>query len=343
MSRVWLIDFDSTKENLALMRLSAYHKSLGDEIVLKHGNVQQPLFDAPDKVYLSCVFRWNKGAAEACATRWGSIIEIGGTGVDIKKRLPPEVEACAPDYDLYGIDRAWGFISRGCIRKCPWCVVPMKEGKLTRVSTAEELVGDFKEAIFLDNNFLALKDHEDDLKWLAEHQIAIDFNQALDSRLITWETAKLLHKCKWVGSLHIAMDHVSEMVANIKAVWLLRDAGFSGSRIMMYVLIGYDGMESDLRRMLLGYSLGVSVFPMGFRDVITGEHPATEWTNLHHYNNFRNTIAGIPRSRRVWRSLVRDVVLPWARMTGKEIPELDKVPELMPDHNPTLPLFGGTP
>jgi hypothetical protein len=120
------MDLDIIKQrhpspNLALMKLSAYHKARGDEVYLNF-----PL-QQPDITYASCVFSWN-------AKRRASVPDeaiVGGSGIDLKAELPPEVEHTKPDYSLYpGINYSMGFTSRGCIRKCPWCIVPEKEGQI---------------------------------------------------------------------------------------------------------------------------------------------------------------------------------------------------------------------
>ncbi|GAJ01032.1 unnamed protein product, partial [marine sediment metagenome] len=107
--------------NLALMKLSAYHKAKGDQVFLNF-----PL-NRPDITYASCVFTWN--AKRRATVPHGAT--VGGSGIDLKAELLPEVEHIMPDYSLYpGIDSSMGFTSRGCIRKCPWCIVPEKEGQI---------------------------------------------------------------------------------------------------------------------------------------------------------------------------------------------------------------------
>jgi len=307
---VWLVDYDGKIENLALMRLSGYHKGQGDTVRLKFGHATPELFETPDRVYISCLFRWNRAHALALADVWGGRAVIGGTGVDIKKQLPPEVKS-SPDYSLYGNDRAIGFISRGCIRRCPWCVVPEKEGKLHRVSTAAKIVRTRNEAIFLDNNFLALPDHHKDLEWLAKFQVGIDFNQANDARLITADNAKLLAECKWKANgstVRISLDSVGTMPAVERALGHLKSAGMSLSRVFVFCLIGYSGLQSDVERLLFLRRFGVSVFPMGYRNLETGDEPANGW-DLKLYKKYRRLICRMPRAASVWEDFERDVQL----------------------------------
>ncbi|GAJ17604.1 unnamed protein product, partial [marine sediment metagenome] len=150
--KVLLMDLDVIKQrrpspNLALMKLSAYHKAKGDEVFLNF-----PL-QPPDIAYASCVFTWNAGRKTTVPN--GAI--LGGSGIDLKAELLPEVEHIMPDYSLYpSIDSSMGFTSRGCIRNCPWCIVPVKEGQIKPWSRIYEFWDRrHRKITLLDNNLLA--------------------------------------------------------------------------------------------------------------------------------------------------------------------------------------------
>lgn len=303
---IWLIDYDGKMENLALMRLSAYHKGLGDTVRLKFNNAYPELFETPDKVYISCLFRWNRRAAQQLANAWGGKVELGGTGIDLTKTLPSAIQNCSPDYDLYGNQRAIGFISRGCIRKCPWCVVPTKEGKLYRESTAQEVVNNHSEALFLDNNFLALSDYHVDLEWLVKRRIAIDFNQGLDARFVTKDAANLLANCKWLAGPRLALDSLSQIKAVDLALSNLKTAGISPTGVFLYILVGFDGLESDVERLLFAHRWNVNAFPMGYRNLETGEEPAIGWDRKL-YNKYRRLIIRLPHAKSVWDDFKKEV------------------------------------
>lgn len=308
---IWLVAFDGKMENLALMRLSAWHKTRGDIVHLKTGVAHYPeLFNLPDRVYISCVFRWRRKAALTLADRWGNRAQVGGSGVDIQKTLPPEIAMTPPDYDLYSGGRAIGFISRGCPNKCPWCIVPAKEGRLHRVATAREIVGRQRKAFFLDNNFLAMPGHMDDLAWLAENKIKIDFNQGLEARLVTDENAAQLSECTWDlpggEKVRLALDSCGKKAALQRAVECLCRAGMTPRDVFVYVLIGYAGLESDLDRLLFARSLGLRVFPMGYRDINTGGEPARGW-NVPLYKKYKRLITRIPFGKKIWLDFEREV------------------------------------
>lgn len=133
--KVLLIDMDSTIPNLALMKVSAYHKSKGDEVGFH-------VYD-PDKVYCSIIFKKNKHKADGLRFLYPDAeLDIGGSGYDLHKVLPPEIESMTPDYSLYPENQSYyGFTTRGCIRHCPFCIVHDKEGKFRRIygSTDEAL------------------------------------------------------------------------------------------------------------------------------------------------------------------------------------------------------------
>jgi len=315
---VWAVDFDGKMENLALMRVSNWHKQQGHSVILKRlSNTRQrkvdiapacpPLFDRPGKVYVSCLFRWNAVEAKSLQLQWGDACELGGTGVDILKALPEPMATCEPDYDLYGKDRAVGFISRGCPNRCPWCVVWRKEGQLNYASSAQHIVGDRAEAIFLDNNFLALPGHENELRWLAEQGTAIDFNQGLDVKYVTPENAALMARCNWLAGPRFAMDADSREPVVERALAYLSEAGIKPGRIMLYILIGFHGLESDVRRLLKAREWGVWAYPMGFRDLDTGDEPARGW-DRRLYKKFRRLIIRLPHATTVWEDFEKEVV-----------------------------------
>ena len=148
--RIGLIDVDGHNgfPNLALMRLSGYHKAHGDSVDWWNG------FEHYDRVYMSKVFTFSPDVDTVIDA--DEIIQ-GGTGYKNYGSLPPEVEATYPDYSIYpNFKSAIGFLTRGCIRNCPWCIVPRKEGHIRPAATWREIKRpDSREIVFMDNNVLA--------------------------------------------------------------------------------------------------------------------------------------------------------------------------------------------
>lgn len=122
---IGLIDVDGHNfPNLALMKISAYHKAIGDNVEWAN-----PLFGDYDKVYKAKVFTFTEDNYDT----YNCEVVKGGTGYDITSKLPKEIDDMQPDYSLYGIkDISYGFLTRGCPNRCKWCIVPIKEARKKR-------------------------------------------------------------------------------------------------------------------------------------------------------------------------------------------------------------------
>lgn len=122
---IGLLAVDSNYPNLALMKISAWHKNQGDRVEWYNP------FEHYDKLYMAKVFSFTEDYHQYMNN--ADCIEKGGTGYDIQKLLPEQIDRMQPDYSLYpSIDHktAYGFLTRGCPNKCKWCVVPKKEGNI---------------------------------------------------------------------------------------------------------------------------------------------------------------------------------------------------------------------
>ncbi len=118
----------------------------------------------------------------------------GGTSYKNYGSLLEEVEKTIPDYSIYPqADYAIEFLTRGCVRDCPWCIVPRKEGWIRPTAAWEEIKrSNSDRIIFLDNNVLACDHGLQQIEAMGGKRVWVDFNQGLDARLITPETAALL-------------------------------------------------------------------------------------------------------------------------------------------------------
>jgi len=268
------------------MKLSNYHKHLGDEVFFK-----EPC--SPDKVYVSCIFEKNRAGALGSVLLFNCPVEVGGSGISLVTTLPPEVEHDMPDYDLYGTDYSLGFTSRGCIRSCPFCIVPKKEGPIrNNASISEFLDSRHEKVILLDNNFLASPRWKENLKFLRENGLKVNFNQGLDIRLVDEENASLLaetdywnksFKCRFLHFAWDLMDYESEVRKGIK---VLNNAGIKGRNLMFYMLCGFNtSFRQDLYRFKVLRDLGVDPFVMVYnnrRDLPIIRHFA-RWVNKRVY------------------------------------------------------------
>ena len=213
--RVLLVSVDSKIPNLALGRLSTYYKGQGHSVdyidlgLDGYPSVQKKLYvgaEKYDKVFVSIIFRKNQRAYEVVGC---NDVDVGGPGsADMKKRLLVEVERCEIDYTLWpDNDTSYGFITRGCIRNCYFCLVPKMEGGLRFERSIDEIIRHDKVS-FMDNNFLAYCEHEKILKELIDKEIKCCFNQGLDLRLINNSNAELLSKLKYIGEYVFAFDDI---------------------------------------------------------------------------------------------------------------------------------------
>ena len=113
--KIGLVDVDGHNwPNLALMKISAWHKKWNDSVEWA-GSLEHY-----DIVYMAKVFTFTADDLQAYQAE--EIIK-GGTGYDLVGKLPEDIERCYPDYELYGIkDTAYGYLTRGCPRQCPFCI-----------------------------------------------------------------------------------------------------------------------------------------------------------------------------------------------------------------------------
>lgn len=249
---VGLIDIDGGNfPNLCLMKLSAYLKRQGHNTSLLNPDdilKGQPLFDTPEKLYGAVVFEKNKNIAVQLA-RMGVI--VGGTGILMQTNLAPDVETIFPDYSLYGIkNEAYGFLTRGCPRRCPFCIVGEKEGTTSKkVADLSQFWSGQKYIKLLDPNLLACSEHLDLLQQLAGSGAWVDFTQGLDARLLTKENIELINACK-VKMIHFAWDNPKDETTKQALINFCKESRIQDFRKMrVYVLTNYwSTHQEDLYR-----------------------------------------------------------------------------------------------
>ena len=245
--RVLLVDIDSKIPNLALMKIAAWHRAQGDAV-----SFSEP---EPNKIYASVIFTKNRHKVDGLRTFYPEAeLDIGGSGYDLQKQLPPEIEAMRPDYSIYpACDRYLGFTTRGCIRRCPFCVVPIKEGRFRRLfRTAEEALeyitagASFRKIEFLDNNILADKAWFMELTEAIPKDWQVDFNQGLDVRLLDEEIASRLAELHPMTTWKFAFDSTAYADAVMHGIDTLKAAGVDIRRkTMFYVYTDNDAQYSD--------------------------------------------------------------------------------------------------
>ena len=246
--KVGLIDVDGHHyPNLALMKLSAWHKARGDTVEWWWGWGQY------DRVYMSKVFDETYSPDIPEPVNASEIIK-GGTGYGMDNILPGEIEHIYPDYSLYPEltkETAYGFLTRGCPRGCHFCIVAKKEGrKSSKVADLSEWWRGQKNIVLMDPNLLACPDHMDLLGQLAESRAWVDVNQGADARLLNRENIAALNQVR-LKRIHFAWDDMGQSAEVLRGLELYAKYGEiqDHRRRLVYVLTNYGTtMEENLYR-----------------------------------------------------------------------------------------------
>ena len=279
---VLLLDIDSRLPNVALMKLGRYFKEQGRCVILAR---KDTLIPRVQEVYASCVF--SSASSQRCLTKlreyYGQSLVVGGSGVDVHKRLPAHIEGLPPDYSLYPEleDRAIGFLTRGCPYHCPFCIVPVKEGKPHQVSDLETLLeqGRRRKLILLDDNILSHPRASEFLEEMASREIQVNFTQTLDIRLLNKEKAYILRRIHAANTkftrhvYHFSLNNPRNLQQVRRNYQLM---GFSSRDNVEFIcMYGYDTtLAEDVDRFRFLRSLqGAYVFVQEYQPVLGGPDP----------------------------------------------------------------------
>ena len=263
--RIGLIDVDGHNfPNLPLMKISAYHKNRGDSVEW-YDSLFHTTGDPIDRVYMSKVFSFTPDYEYFVNSKE---IRKGGTGYyypDGGETLPKEIEHIYPDYGIYGIaNTAYGFLTRGCPRKCEFCIVGSKEGtKSQKVADLKEFWRGQKEIKLLDPNLLAAKEHEELLQQLANCGALVDFTQGLDARLLTETNINLIMKIR-LKMIHFAWDNIADESKIVPKLKMFKGVtGTDKRKAVVYVLTNFNSsFEEDLYRVYTIRALGMTPYIM---------------------------------------------------------------------------------
>lgn len=239
--------------NLACMKISAYHKACGDEVelVTNYDKIRQF-----DKVYISKIFT-ETIVPEAVLER--NNVSYGGTGFfyDKAPALPEEIEHHFPDYHLYDewvqakmaegkprrefayyLDYSIGFLTRGCFRRCSFCVNKNSSGVREHSPLSEFLDESRKKICLLDDNFLGCKNWRALLKELQKTKKPFRFRQGLDERILTEEKCEALFQSKYDGDYTFAFDDYKDAELIENKIGVVRK--HTSAIIKFYCFTGYD-------------------------------------------------------------------------------------------------------
>ena len=275
---VLIFQLDGKIPNIAVMRLSAHHKARGDVVEFRWtGSPRRELWDAPDVVYASAIFEKTKPAVDQLRTEFpGSI--AGGTGVAVDSSLESiGVTTTDQDYSLYPRwQQSIGFTQRGCRLKCPFCVVPRKEGAMRAEKTIAQIWRGApypRELILLDNDFFGQQNWRERIEEIRAGDFKVSFNQGINARFLTDEAAEAIASVDYrddsmkVKRIYTAWDNRRDEARLFAGLNRLVLNGVHPDSIMVYMLIGYWDWETEEDRLYRQRKLrefGCRPYPMPF-------------------------------------------------------------------------------
>ena len=253
--------------NYALMKISAYHRQQGNEV-----EWWNPLCKY-DRIYSSKVFDFTPADPYLPddAIR-------GGTGyrdLPMDKTLPQEIDNMYPDYSIYpDCDYAIGYLTRGCINHCRWCVVPDKEGYIRPYRTWREVVRqDTDKLVLMDNNILACNHGINQLQSMIGSGYRVDLNQGMDARLVTPEVAEILSRLSWIRFIRFSCDQKSQIEPIRHTLELLGKHGVRPYRVFVYLLVTKDIKDAAERVEALKVYKGINLYAQAERNERLGVVP----------------------------------------------------------------------
>lgn len=313
--KIGLIDVDGHNyPNLALMKISAFHKMIGNDV-----EWFESINGYYDIVYMSKIFSFTPDYEQVIDA---GKIWYGGSGYCIKvidgkeawvepehyaytkygysPKLAEHIEHIYPDYSLYPDytkDTAYGLLTRGCPRGCKFCHVESKEGRSSyKVADLSEFWDGQKKIVLSDPNILACKEWKSLLQQLVDSKSEIDFNQGLDIRMMTEAKINMLKQIK-IKEFHFAWDRYEDkekilpMLEMFSEMYGLKKNSHNN---MVFVLCGYDTtIEQDLERVYTLRELGYYAYIMLYnKESIPRGHPLRK---MQRWANNRFIFASCPR------------------------------------------------
>jgi hypothetical protein len=304
--RVRLTQIDGALPNLALMKLSHWHRSRGDEVVytreIRRGS-GEPVYD---RVYGSAIFQFSQLQLMQFQREWPGAI-VGGTGTPSTQTVEELIGAEHEHYDYadQGVDYSIGFTQRGCRLSCGFCVVPTKEGKPRSANTIEQIwrgAGHPKKLHLLDNDFFGNPEWRSRIEEIRQGKFRVCMSQGINVRLINEEAAAALATIEYRDTkferrrLYTAWDNLKNERVFFRGVDMLEKAGVPAHHLMAYMLVGYDPDETWPRIWHRFYRMverGIRPYPMVYdrkrtdlkvfqRWVIRGLYRIAPWSEYQH-------------------------------------------------------------
>ena len=267
---------DATKHNLALMRISAFHKAHGDYVCLKG-------VGSFDLTYGSWLFDFSpKGVCD---------IE-GGPGVDVQSKLPGPIMDVKPDYDLYGLDFSLGYTWAWCPRKCAFCIVPKQDNPRVHKSIWDFHDSRFKKICLLNNNTFSDPDWKETFEEIWDADLTVMDENGYDLRLLDDEKAEALKKTRFNKSaVYFSWDSMKDEPKILRGFDLLKKWKLNGHNTRIHVLVGMDTTEEeDLHRCQKIIDTGPAPFIMPYK-VTEYTRLFKRFVSLHYYRKYPSIAA----------------------------------------------------
>lgn len=274
--KVLIFQLDGKIPNIALMRIAAHHA--GDEVTFRWtGNPERELWDDPDIVYGSAIFEKTRPIVDRLRHHFQNAV-LGGTGIDVGSTLEAVgITTIRQDYSLYPKwKQSIGFTQRGCRLRCPFCVVPRKEGAIREEQTIWNLWRGEpypRELLLLDNDFFGQPNWKCRIKEIRDGKFKVSFNQGINARFLTDEAAESLASIDYrddsmkVKRIYTAWDNRKDEDRLFSGLNRLVKYGIKPDHIMVYMLIGYwpgEREEDRLYRRNRLRDFGARPYPMPF-------------------------------------------------------------------------------
>lgn len=331
-----ITQLDGRLPNLALMRISAFHRARGDAVRFMrspHRHLDEPTYD---RVYGSAIFRFSHKQVDRLRAEWPEAV-IGGTGTGnpITIEMLNDFEDAGLDYELYpDFTASIGFTQRGCRLSCKFCVVPGKEGKPQPVADVAEIWRGApwpKHLHLLDNDFFGEPSWPDRIAEIRAGEFKVSFTQGINVRAMNDDVAAAIASIEYRDDgfkrrrLYTAWDNLKDEEVFFRGVDTLERHGIPASHLMVFMLIGFDKRETWDRifhRFNRMVGRGIRPYPMVFdqsrldlkrfqRWVVTGLYRAVPFDQ---YDAGRK--AGLLLARRSWLTLRT-----WHEARGRKIRE----------------------
>jgi hypothetical protein len=282
LQHVRITQLDGVIPNLALMKLSAFHKARGDNVHFSRLPYRSSTEPDYDRVYGSAIFSFSAKQVERFKAEFPEAI-LGGTHDPTNTRTVEDIvgDFAGLDYSLWpDFTASLGFTQRGCRLKCPFCVVPRKEGKPRHAAAIADIWRGkpwLKHLHLLDNDFFGQPEEQwrQRIEEIRAGGFKVCFNQGINVRAITEEAAAALASVHYTDDqfktrrLYTAWDNVGDERAFFRGVDILRDSGIPPAHLMAYMLVGYNRRETwerVLHRFHRMADLGIRPFPMVYGD-----------------------------------------------------------------------------